>query len=342
MGVIMKPYHRVLIVGAGSIGERHLRCFEATGRCVMAVCERLEARRHEVAKRYNVQYATGNLEDALAFRPTAAVICTPTDLHVSTALQLARSGVHLLIEKPLSTTLAGIDDLCRLVTANRLVASVAYVHRAHPALQQMKQQIESGRFGRPLHVYAMGGSHFPTGRPDFRQIYYSRHKTGGGAIQDALTHIVNAAEWLVGPVTQLSSDADRLALDGIEVEDTVHVMARHGKVMSCFCLNQYQFPSELSITVVCEKATCRYEPEKSRWRWMAQPKGDWVYCSDTMFTERDKLYQRQAALFLDSIDNRTRPLCSLSEAEQSLRINLMLLENTSPLRPINHGLEVQS
>jgi hypothetical protein len=61
-----------------------------------------------------------------------------------------------------------------------------------------------------------------------------------------------------------------------------------------------------------------------------------------MFTERDKLYQRQAALFLDSIDNRTRPLCSLSEAEQSLRINLMLLENTSPLRPINHGLEVQS
>jgi predicted dehydrogenase len=299
----------------------------------MAICEPRDARRQEITERYPVEIAVRDIRDALAFHPTAAVICTPANHHMRIAAELAHNGVHLLIEKPLSTDMEGLDELNRRVERNQLVASVAYIHRAHPALQWMKQQIDSGRFGKPLQLYAIGGANFPTGRPDYQQIYYSRHETGGGAIQDALTHIVNAAEWLVGPIDRLSSDAGRLALEGIEVEDTVHVLARHGAVMSCFCLNQYQFPAELSITVVCENGTCRYEPEKNRWRWMTDPGGDWSEQRVDPFT-RDALYLRQANLFLDAIENRSQPLCTISQAEQSLRVNLSLLKCNGQLSPV--------
>ena len=337
----MKHKHRVLVIGAGSIGERHLRCFYLTGRCDLAVCENRLERRHEITQQYHVGNSAADIESALAFRPTAAVICTPTNQHVSTAIQLAKAGVHMLIEKPLSTELDGVDELNRLVEANQLVASVAYVHRSHPALEQMKAQIESGNFGEPLHLYALGGSHFPTGRPDYREIYFSRRETGGGAIQDALTHIVNAAEWLVGPIDQLISDSDRLALDGIEVEDTVHVIARHGQVMSCYCLNQFQFPTELSITVVCKHGTCRYEPEKDLWRCMTTPGGDWLVHKVPEFN-KDKLYLRQANSFLDSIENGTPPLCTLAEAEQSLRVNLQMLEDNNRCKAVNDPVEAGS
>jgi predicted dehydrogenase len=337
----MSQKHRVLIVGAGSIGERHLRCFSESQRCVVAVCEPREARRQDIVQGYSVEADFRDVNDAMAFRPTAAVICTPANHHMRIAAELAKNGVHLLIEKPLSTDTDGVDELNSLVERNRLVASVAYVHRAHPALEWMKQQIDSGRFGKPLQLYAMGGGHFPTGRPDYQEIYYRQHKTGGGAIQDALTHLINAAEWLVGPIDRLSSDAGRLALEGIEVEDTVHVLARHGSMMSCFCLNQYQFPAELSITVVCENGTCRYEPERNRWRWMTDPGGDWSEQRIDPFT-KDALYLRQANLFLDAIEHGTQPLCTLLEAEQSLRVNLSLLKCNGQLGPVTSREGVRS
>src|SRR5690606_32808909 len=129
-----------------------------------------------------------------------------------------------------------------------VVAGVAYVYRAHPALEEMRQAIASGRFGRPVELVAVLGQHFPFYRPAYRTIYYRDRATGGGAIQDALTHVLNAGEWLVGPITRLACDAEHLVLDGVDVEDTVHLLARHGRVMASYSLNQHQAPNESTIT----------------------------------------------------------------------------------------------
>lgn len=329
----MNDRHRVLVIGTGSIGERHLRCFQTTGRCTMAICEPRAARREELTQSYDLALDAADMDAAMAFDPTAAVICTPSHLHVPDAIRLAQHGVHVLIEKPISTKPEGLDELREQVERNRVVAAVAYVHRSHPSLEQMKRKIDSGQFGKPLQLYALCGSHFPTGRPDYRDIYYSRHESGGGAIQDVLAHMVNAAEWLVGPVDRIACDATNLALDGVEVEDTVHVLARHGGVMSNFCLNQHQFPSEFWITVVCERGTCRYEPTQNRWRWMRKPFGEWEEQPVKGLT-RDGPYLRQANLFLDAIEGAGTPRCSLEQAEQTLRVCLTLLDNTSALQPI--------
>ncbi len=74
-----------------------------------------------------------------------------------------------------------------------------------------------------------------------------------------MTHIMNAGQWLVGPMNQLVADAAHQVLEGVEVEDTVHVLARQGGLMASYSLNQHQTPGEINITVVCEKGTCRCE-----------------------------------------------------------------------------------
>ena len=67
----------------------------------------------------------------------------------------------------------------------------------------MKAALDSGRFGRPVQLVAVCGQHFPTYRPAYREIYYRDRATGGGAIQDAITHVLNLGEWLIGPVDRL-------------------------------------------------------------------------------------------------------------------------------------------
>src|SRR5687767_13963886 len=130
--------HRVLVVGVGSIGERHLRCFAATGRARVSFCEVNADLRRTVAERYAVSDAFPDLDAALASRPEVVVVCTPAHLHVAMATAAVRAGAHVLIEKPLSTTFDGLDELHDAVRSHGRVAGVAYVYRAHPAIAAMR------------------------------------------------------------------------------------------------------------------------------------------------------------------------------------------------------------
>ena len=133
---------QLLVVGGGSIGERHVRCFGQSGRADVSLCEINDELRCRVAEQYQLEQSYTDLETALHSPPDAAVVCTPAHLHVSIAAQLATRGCHVLVEKPLSTTLEGIDELIGEVHDRQLTAAVAYVYRAHPALAAMRQAAE--------------------------------------------------------------------------------------------------------------------------------------------------------------------------------------------------------
>jgi predicted dehydrogenase len=316
--------HRILVIGVGSIGERHLRCFLQTGRASVLFVEANPQLRSTIAERYPSAIKCDDPTAALAQGVTAAVIATPASSHVLLATQLARAGAHVMIEKPLSVSLDGVSELKEIIQKRGVVAAVAYVYRAHPAVTQMREAIESGRFGRPLEVVTVSGQHFPTYRPAYAKTYYASHSSGGGAVQDALTHGINAVQWLVGPIGRLVADGAHLKIPDVNVEDTVHVIARHGDVLGSYSLNQHQAPNEMTVTVICERGAARFEYHNCRWRAMEKPGDEWT---DHHFgpLERDELFIRQANSFLDAIEGKSPPLCSLEEAEKTLRANLAIL-----------------
>jgi predicted dehydrogenase len=120
------------------------------------------------------------------------------------------------------------------------------------------------------------------------------------------------------------ADAAHLVLDGVEVEDTVHLLARHGDVLASYSLNQHQTPNETTLTIVCEHGTARCEFHANRWRWMAEPGGIW-HDEPIEPLERDSMFIAQAEMFLDAVEGKRPPACSLDEGEQTLRVNLAAL-----------------
>ena len=318
--------HRVLVVGVGSIGERHVRCFLQTERADVAICEIDESLRTTVADRYGIRMSFADLTEAADDAPDAAVICVPAHLHIPLATQLAEAGVSLLIEKPLSTDCEGVERLVTLVGERRLRVSIAYVQRMHPALSAMREAIISGRFGAPVEIIGLSGQNFPFYRPAYRDIYYNDRATGGGAVQDALTHLMNAGQWLVGPMTELAADAAHQVLEGVDVEDTVHVIARHGSVLGSYTLNQHQAPNETSLTVVCRDGTTRCEFHRHRWLSATTPGEDWTL-EQTFSLERDDLFVAQADRFLDAVEGAAEPACSLDEGLHTLYTNLAVLKS---------------
>lgn len=316
---------RILIIGGGSIGERHVRCFLATERTAVSLCEVNADVRERLAAEYPLAAVYDSLDAALAVSHDAAVVAVPAPLHVAMARRLVAAGCHVLIEKPLSTTLAGVGELKREAERRERIVGVAYVQRHNPGLERLREEVRSGRYGPPLEVVYVGGQDFARLRPAYREIYYRDRHRGGGAVQDALTHTINAVEWIVGPTRRLTADVAHLALAGVDVEDTAHVVARHDGVLASYALNQHQPPNESRLTVNCRDATWCWEPTSNRLAVMPRGEDEWQTlpydCPD-----RDTGFIAQAAAFLDAIERRAAPRCTLDEAEQTLRTCLTILE----------------
>jgi len=257
---------RVLVVGLGNMGMSHALAYtRIPGVEVAGVCTRHinDVKLPEALA--NAQKFTDFDTALAALKPDIVSINTLPDTHADYAIKAMEAGAHVFVEKPLSIDLAGTDQLLAARDRARRFAAVAYVHHANPALQAARDFIRSGRFGAVRHVVVTSGHNFPAARPAYREIYYRDHAQGGGAIQDALTHLVNAAEWIVGPTTRVFADASHQVLEGVEVEDTVSIAARNGGIVASYAINQFQAPNESTYQFNTAKGSVKIELHRRRW-----------------------------------------------------------------------------
>lgn len=330
----MKPLtHQILVIGCGSIGERHVRTFRATGRATVVACDTRPAIRQQMTEKYGVK-SVADWESALQDPAvTGVVVATPAPLHVSVALRVLELGRDVFIEKPLATVLPGSERLPAARDRSGKFAAIGYVNHCQPALQAARDFIRSGQFGPVRHVVVTTGQDFPAARPAYREIYYRDHAQGGGAIQDALTHMANAVEWVVGPTTRLFCDALHQVLEGVEVEDTVNIAARNGGALVNYALNQFQAPTEVRWDFHAAGGSVRVELHTARWGTIARGKTDWTWHAAPV-ASRDAIFTDQANAFLNGCEGRPQPLCTLEEGIQTLRFNLAALQSWREGRPV--------
>ncbi len=315
--------HALLIIGCGSIGERHLRCFLRTGRAEVTGCDTNPALLEIIRDKYGGRVVQ-SWEDALP-QAAAVVICTPAPFHIPMAMKALDAGVHVLIEKPLSHSWESVEELIDVSKRTHAHSSVAYVMHVYPFLQQARAFIHAGEVG-PVHQVVMtSGQPFHRLRPAYARTYYRDHHMGGGAIQDALTHSVNWVESVIGPTDSVICDCAHQVIPDVEVEDTVHISARSesGALVS-YALNQFQSPNENTITFNAALGSVRIEFHQKRWGFWREGDTGWTW-QETPVPDQDTHFTAQANAFLDKIEGRPSPLCSLEAAAQTLRFNLAAL-----------------
>ena len=136
-----------LVVGGGSIGSRHLRNLFTLGITDLALVEPDIQRRENLSGEISlVEYQS--LEQGLSWKPDFVVIATPTYLHASQALEVARKGVDLFIEKPLAHTSEYLIELADVVKQKGLISLVGCNMRFHPGLVRVKRLLDENAVGR--------------------------------------------------------------------------------------------------------------------------------------------------------------------------------------------------
>jgi predicted dehydrogenase len=192
----IQPTDPILVVGGGSIGERHIGNLLKLGYAHVVVL-RTRMLPFRTIDANKVKTVT-DWESALALNPKAAFICTPTSLHISQAIRCAENGIHILAEKPLSHNGEGIDELLDTCTKTGVYVQVGYMMRYHPHALKIKSWIENETWGRLVSFSTHWGEHLPDWHPweDYRQSYASRKELGGGAAL-TLSHDLDLVLWMV-------------------------------------------------------------------------------------------------------------------------------------------------
>ena len=213
---------RILIVGFGSIGKRHLRL----ARKLLPFAE-IAVLRHKLGSDTpkGADKIFTNIEEALDFSPKLAVIANPAPFHISIAMRLAEIGVHLFIEKPISTTSEGVKDLIEICSAKNLVLVVGYNLRFLKSMQKFRSMLDSQAIGDVWSVRSEIGQYLPYWRPDsdYRDGVSAQSVLGGGALLE-LSHEIDYLNWIFGKVDWVEAILSKQSDLEIDVEDTAHLL----------------------------------------------------------------------------------------------------------------------
>ncbi len=334
---------RFLIVGCGSIGKRHIGNLQALGVTDMIAFDPRPDRRSEVSESFHIPVVE-RLEDAWPLQPEVAVIATPTVLHIPSAIEAARRGCHLFIEKPLSDSLEGVEHLLELARQKDLVTFAGFNTRFIPGIGKMKALIAEGAIGKVVALRAEAGHYLPEWHPweDYRQGYSAQRRLGGGVILDAI-HELDYVRELMGEVESVSCLAGKLSRLEIDTEDVAAILMRHRSgAISEIHLDYVQRARSRTCHVIGDEGTIRWHFVTGEVRCYRSATGQWETWTHPPDWQLNQMYVDEMRHFLDCLDGKDRPICDIWEGERVLRIALAAKESSPSGAAIRIGRERKS
>ncbi len=316
---------RVLIVGLGSIGRRHLanlRLIEPAAH--ITIWHQRSKRQAAAAAPSPADCVVYNLEDALNTKPDAALVTNPASLHIETGRALAQQGIHLFIEKPLSNTLDGVDELLDLCRQRSLVLMVGYNLRFYRPLQVMRQALLEGRIGCIITLRAEVGQYLPEWRlgSDYRQSVSARRDLGGGAVLE-LSHELDYVRWLVGEVKTVSAQVGHLSHLEIDVEDMAEIILqfRNGAIASVH-LDMVDRATMRTCRITGTEGTLTWDGMSHCVQLFSAATDTWSDLHPAKAIDRNEMYVSELCHFLDCVRGNEVPIVSGDDGRRVLEIAL--------------------
>lgn len=312
----------VLIIGAGSIGQRHSRNLYSLGIRNITVCDvdvqRLELIKKELTVKVCQDYKKALEED----KPDLTFICTPPAFHVEQAIYALNAGTHVFIEKPISHSIEGIDTLLLEAKKSQKIVQIGYNLRFHPGLRIIKKLLDEHAIGRVLWAYVEFGQYLPDWRPwqDYRRNYSARSDLGGGIILDD-SHEIDYVTLMMGVPSEVMCMAGKVSNLEVDVEDcaTILLKFKDGSVADIH-MDFIQRGYERSCKFVGEAGTLKWNFETNEVKLFRASDNTWK-SFPYEFVDND-MYIEEVKHFMECVQKNISPLSDIKHAKMVLEIVL--------------------
>jgi len=309
---------KVLVVGCGSIGRRHVNNLLKLDNIenILIYTKHCPENLTTEDKKEKI-VIINSLRDA---EVDSAIISNETYKHIETAIFLAEKGINLFIEKPLSHNLKKVDRLRDVVKRKKIKAFIGYNLRFLGAIEYIKDQLSKGILGNLYFAKIEVGQNLSQWRPDrdYRNSYSSSREKGGGVALD-LSHEIDYMRYLFGDpcywkvirtkVSGLEIDSDDI-FEGVYVYDNNFVCNVH--------MDYLQLDKKRDIRIVGSEGTLVCDFVKKNIRVNRNNKEETV--NDASLFDINKTYENELIHFMASIENDTEPKVTLDDGIKALKL----------------------
>jgi predicted dehydrogenase len=335
----------VLFIGLGGIGQRHLRNIKSIfGDDVhisayrergldFVLNDQLIVEESLALKEVFGLEVYDSLDLALSQRPDVVFVTNPTSKHMGIALKAATVGCDLFIEKPLSHDYDGIERLNQIINNKKLVVMIGYQNRFHPCLKKAKDLLDKKSIGNVIAVNVEIGESLPSWHKyeDYRQMYASRKDLGGGVVLSQI-HELDYISWFFGLPKKVFAIGGKLSDLEIDVEDVASVLMEYEvnnqRIPVHIHEDYLQMPPARTCKIIGTKGKISFDLFNATLQVHGYT-GELLEELDYGDFVRNDMFIEELKYFFKCVEERTTPISSINEAENSLRMAFAIKESIS-------------
>ena len=356
------------IIGCGKGAHLHAQALKNVPESLFtAVCSRTYAKAKAFADEYDVKAYSSIEEMALDGGVEAVVICTPHPAHAEVAIKASEAGMHVLVEKPLASSLEDCDAMIRAAKENGVVLGTICQRRFYPASMRLKRALDDGKIGKPV----LGTVNMLGWRDE---VYYksdpwrgSWDGEGGGVLVNQAPHQLDLLQWYMGPIDELFGYWANLNHPYIEVEDTaLAVIKFKSGAMGNIVVSNSQNPAlygkvhvhgenGASVGVqtdggamfIAGMTTIAEPPINDLWTIRGEEHllEKWKTEDTVLFNKIDPtvyFHERQIEDFLQAVIEGRKPLIDDEEGRKTVEIFTAIYRSTRDRKPITFPLQPEN
>ena len=173
-----------------------------------------EQRAEFIKHKFNAENSFYNYQEFLSSDIEAVYISSKNSDHYQQVMDAANAGKHILCEKPLSITSEQAQEMVEVCKKNNVILTINYVMRYHPIIKKTKEFIDGKLLGKIVSISAKYNFDYQP-NDNFR---FNMDESGGGALRDLGTHMIDLLRYLGGEISSISGSVDNVIYDS-KVDD---------------------------------------------------------------------------------------------------------------------------
>ena len=324
---------KIAVIGFGSIGKRHVQNLLSIPHIQIVICTKQKI----VNPSPNRVKIVNSISECLKEKPDIGIIANVSNLHIPTAIKLAKAGVDLFIEKPLSNSLKQTKELAVLIRKKKIITQMGCQFRFHKCIKEIRQLILSKKMGKVISVRVECGSFLPDWHPyeDYTKGYAARDDLGGGVVLTNI-HEIDYLHWFFGEVLEVFSVTGKYSDLKISADDlSVSIIKFKNNVIAELHLDYFQKPEFRSCKIIGAKGTVYWDSEANIVMFHDNKKNKWIKVLEESIHDRNSMFKEELVHFLSCVRKRKTTINPLEiDGIKTLKIGLAIVKSSKAKKVI--------